>query len=172
MFSVWVLAGLLGVSFVLAVLIYREILRLRHQTHKAWAHIDVQLKRRYELIPHLIETAREHIHHEHEALNRVLEAHSGALAANTVRERADAESAVKPALTHVLGLAEEHPILSCHEVMEALKLELHRTEEKIHFACEYYNEIASTYNRKLRSFPNNILVGLGALRPQELFEPA
>ena len=169
--ALWILGGSVALGLP-PVLMFSKTLRLRQQTQQAWSHIDEQLKRRYELIPHAVETAREYLHHEHELLHHLLEARHRAVNAETVKARAEAEANVHPHLHYFLDLVHTHPELSCHELVSHLKEELHKTEEKIHFAREYYTEIATKYNERLQTFPGRVWQGLGLLQPQELFECA
>ncbi len=167
---IWVLIGVLVLLLFVAIGMYNSLVSLRQQTGNAWAQIDVQLKRRYDLIPNLVETVKGYMKHESETLEKVIQARNMALQAKTVKEKGQAESAVGAALTGIFGLAESYPDLKANENMLSLQEELKSTENKIAFARQYYNDIVTTYNTKTETFPSSIFAGMGGFKPKELFE--
>lgn len=164
------LIGILVVLLIVAISAYNSLVSLRQQTGNAWAQIDVQLKRRYDLIPNLVETVKGYMKHEQDTLEKVIKARNMALAATTVGEKATAEKAVGAALTGIFGLAEAYPDLKSNENMIQLQEELRGTENKIAFARQYYNDIVTAYNTKIEAFPTNIFANMGKFEPKELFE--
>jgi LemA protein len=167
---IWVLIGVLVLLLLIAVGMYNSLVSLRQQTGNAWAQIDVQLKRRYDLIPNLVETVKGYMAHEKDTLERVIQARNQALQANTVKEKATAEAAVGAALTGFFGLAEAYPDLKANTNMMSLQEELKSTENKIAFARQYYNDIVTSYNTKIETFPSSIFASMGNFKPKELFE--
>lgn len=165
-----VIIVILAVIVFAAIGMYNGLVSLRQQTSNAWAQIDVQLKRRYDLIPNLIETVKGYMKHESETLTRVIEARNMALKATTVGEKATAEAAVGSALTGLFGLAEAYPDLKANENMLSLQEELKSTENKIAFARQYYNDMVTRYNTKTETFPSSIFANMGGFKPKELFE--
>ena len=167
---IWVLIGVLVLLLLIAIGMYNSLVSLRQQTGNAWAQIDVQLKRRYDLIPNLVETVKGYMAHEKDTLERVIQARNQALQANTVKEKATAEAVVGAALTGFFGLAEAYPDLKANTNMMSLQEELKSTENKIAFARQYYNDIVTSYNTKIETFPSSIFASMGNFKPKELFE--
>jgi LemA protein len=167
---IWVLVIVAVVAVVWLIAAYNGLVSDRRQTMNAWAQIDVQLKRRYDLIPNLVETVKGYMKHEQDTLEKVIQARNRAVAAQSVHEKATAETAVASALTGFFALAEAYPELRSNENMMQLQEELRSTENKISFARQYYNDIVTSYNTKLEAFPTNILAGMGSFAPKELFE--
>lgn len=169
--------GALIVLIVVLVLIavfliaqYNSLVSLRQQTQNAFSQIDVQLKRRYDLIPNLVETVKGYMRHESDTLERVIQARNRALSANTVGEKAAAESEVRSALSGVFALSEAYPDLKANENMQTLMEELRSTENKISFARQYYNDVVTNYNTKLESFPTSMMASAGGFKGREMFE--
>ncbi len=170
MLLVWVLVGLLVVFLFACIGMYNSLVSLRQQTNNAWGQIDVQLKRRYDLIPNLVETVKGYMRHEQDTLEKVIQARNMALTATSVKDKARAESAVGAALTGIFGIAEAYPELKANENMLSLQEELKGTENKIAFARQYYNDIVTMYNTKIETFPSSIFANAGGFKPKELFE--
>lgn len=167
---IWVLLGIVVLVVFVAIGMYNSLVSLRQQTMNAWGQIDVQLKRRYDLIPNLVETVKGYMKHEQETLTKVIEARNMALRATTVKEKGQAEAAVGAALTGIFGLAEAYPELRSNQNMLSLQEELKSTENKIAFARQYYNDIVTAYNTKTETFPSSIFAGMGGFKQKELFE--
>jgi LemA protein len=167
---IWILIGILVLVLIGSIAIYNSLVSLRQQTGNAWGQIDVQLKRRYDLIPNLVETVKGYMAHEKDTLERVIQARNQALAATGPAEKAQAETAVRGALANVFALTEAYPDLKANTNMLTLQEELRSTENKISFARQYYNDIVTAYNTKLEVFPSNIFAGMGGFKPKELFE--
>jgi LemA protein len=166
----WILAIVVVVLVIWMIVAYNSLVSDRQQTGNAWAQIDVQLKRRYDLIPNLVETVKGYMKHEQDTLEKVIQARNRAVAAGSVHEKAEAETAVASALTGFFALAEAYPELRSNENMIQLQEELRSTENKISFARQYYNDIVTSYNTKLEAFPTNIMANMGGFKPKELFE--
>lgn len=152
-----------------AIAMYNGLVIARQRSVNAWAQIEVQLKRRYDLIPNLVETVKGYMAHEADTLERVIQARNQALNAKTIGERATAEAAVGAAVTGLFGLAEAYPELRASETMMTLQKELTGSEDKISFSRQYYNDATTSYNTKLETFPSSIFASAGGFKPRELF---
>ena len=167
---VWFLV-ILAVVVVIAVIgAYNSLVVARRESMNAWAQIDVQLKRRYDLIPNLVETVKGYMKFEQDTLEKVIQARNRAVGATSVKDKAQAENAVASALGGFFALAEAYPDLKANTNMIQLQEELRSTENKISFARQYYNDVVTSYNTKLEAFPTNIIAGMGNFQPKELFE--
>jgi LemA protein len=189
MIALIVLAVVVAVAAAIAlstVGIYNSLVALRNQFKNAFAQIDVQLKRRYDLIPNLVETAKAYLKHEHETLEDVTKARNIAMAASqtaaanpadsgAVRGLASAEGGLSGALSRLMVVAEQYPDLKANQNMMQLTEELTSTENKIAFARQAYNDSVMAYNTSRETFPNVLLAGMFGFLPAELFhveEPA
>ena len=155
---------------IYAIAQYNSLVALRRQTGNAFAQIDVQLKRRYDLIPNLVETVKGYMKHEQDTLERVIQARNRALSAGTVNEKAAAEGQLTTALHGMFALSEAYPELRSNENMLSLQEELKSTENRISFARQYYNDMVTRYNTSLETFPSSIFANMGGMKPKELFE--
>jgi LemA protein len=172
---IWVVLtflALLVAMVIYGISIYNNLVRLRRETDNAFSQIDVQLKRRYDLIPNLVETVKGYMKHEQDTLERVISARNRALGATTVSEKAAAEGQVSQALSGLFALSEAYPELRSNENMLSLQEELKSTENKIAFARQYYNNAVTSYNVRLETFPSNAIANSGGFKPKDLFEIA
>ena len=167
---IWIVIGLLVVILFVCVGMYNSLVSLRQQTANAWGQIDVQLKRRYDLIPNLVETVKSYMNFEQSTLEKVIQARNMALGARSVPEKAAAEQAVTNSLNGFFAIAEQYPDLKANQNMLSLQEELKSTENKIAFARQYYNDIVTSYNTKIETFPSSIFAGMGGFKPKDLFE--
>ena len=162
------------VLFVIGV--YNSLVSLKLRTDNACAQIDTQLKRRFDLIPNLVETVKGYAKHESETLEKVIEARNKYVAAaGSVEGSAEAEGMLQGAMKQLFALAESYPELKANENFKALQVELTGTEDKIAYARQFYNDTVQMYNEKLMVFPNNIVVsmfGKGKFTPKSFFEVA
>ena len=172
------IAGIIiGVIIVILIIIYianyNGLVGLRNQMKNAWAQIDVQLKRRHDLIPNLVETVKGYAAHERGTLEAVTDARNLAQSvANTgsVAERAQAEGGLSSALARLMLVVENYPNLKANENFLALQEELASTENKISFSRQYYNDSVLKFNNKIQMFPSNIIAGMGGFKPGDFFE--
>jgi LemA protein len=163
------------VVVVWALLSYNRLVRLRNQVDASWAQIDVQLKRRYDLIPNLVETVRGYAAHERGTLDAVVAARGGAIAAARspgVAGRAQAENAVSQTLGRLFALAEAYPDLKANRNFSALQSELAETEDKIAYARQFYNSAVQSLNTAVQTLPTNVIAGVGGFRGRDYFEAA
>lgn len=170
MTGLWIVLILLVLAILFVVGQYNGLVALRQETNNAWAQIDVQLKRRYDLIPNLVETVKGYMEHEKDTLERVIQARNRAVSATTVGEKAAAETQVAAALGGFFALAEAYPDLKANQNMLQLQEELKATEDKIGFARSYYNQVVTQYNTKLETVPTNIFANMFGFKPKDLFE--
>ncbi len=164
-----ILVVLLVLAVVIIIAMYNGMVAAREQVNNAWSQIDVQLKRRYDLIPNLIETVKGYMAHEKDTLERVIQARNGAMSATGVQEKAVAEGQVTKALSGIFALAESYPDLKSNENMLSLQEELKSTENKISFARQYYNDAVTAFNTKLQVFPGSLIAGIFSFKGRELF---
>ena len=164
----FVVCGVLLVLFVVAL--YNGLVRLRNQVKNAWSQIDVQLKRRHDLIPNLIETVRGYMQHERGTLEAVTQARNQAAQAQGVAQQAKAEVALNRALAGLYVVVENYPDLKANQNFLALQEELTSTENRIGFARQFYNDQAMLLNNKVQMFPSNIVAGMFNFQPAEFFE--
>jgi LemA protein len=157
---------------VWVVVTYNKLVRQRNQTRASWAQIDVQLKRRHDLIPNLVETVRGYAAHEREALEAVVRARSGAVsvAGAGVADRAEAENLLTQALGRLFALSEAYPDLKANQNFGQLQRELAATEDKIAYARQFYNSAVQTLTNTIQSVPSNLVAGMFGFRPPEYFE--
>lgn len=176
-----VIVGVIVVIGLAVVGIYNGLVALRNRFKNAYAQIDVQLKRRYDLIPNLVETAKGYLKHERETLEAVISARNAAQSAGskaaanpgdpaTMQALAGAESGLSGALGRLFALSEAYPDLKANQNMMQLTEELTSTENKISFARQAYNDSVMAYNTKRESFPDNIIAGAFNFGPAELFQ--
>jgi len=152
------------------VAIYNSLIRLTNQAKNAWANIDVQLKRRHDLIPNLVEVVKGYAKHEREVFENITRARSAAMQAKGVGALAEAESVLTRALGQLRLVVEAYPELKASQNFLALQEELASTENKIAFARQFYNDSVMFLNTKLQSFPSNLVAGMFRFQPLEYFE--
>lgn len=168
-----VLAVGFGIVLILALWFvgtYNGLVRKRNEVRNAWAQIDVQLKRRHDLIPNLVETVKGYAAHERETLDSVVQARARAVAAQGVGERALAERELGGALGRLMLVVEQYPDLKANQNFLALQEELTSTENKIGFARQYYNDSVMKYNTRIQSVPTNLVAAMCNFRPEDFFE--
>jgi len=150
--------------------IYNGLVRLRNQVKNAWAQIDVQLKRRHDLIPNLVETVKGYAGHEKDTLDRVVQARTRAVAAGDVGAKAQAEGELSQALGRLMVVVEQYPDLKANQNFLALQEELSSTENKIGFSRQFYNDSVMRYNTRIQSFPANVVAGSFGFHEETFFE--
>ena len=152
------------------VSVYNGLVRLRNQVDNAWAQIDVQLKRRHDLIPNLINTVKGYMSHERDTLEAIVKARTAAMAATGPAEAGPAEAQLTGALRGLMVNVERYPDLKASANFLALQEELASTENKISFARQAYNDSVTVYNTRIQTIPANIIAGPAGFRPRDLFE--
>ena len=159
-----------GLLIVGGIIIYNRLVKLRNRTDNAWSQVDVQLQRRYELIPNLVETVKGYASHEAETFEAVVAARSAAQAAGTVEEQAQAENFLTSALRQLFALAEDYPELRATENFQRLQTELSETENRIAVSRQIYNDSTLSYNNSVQTVPTNIVAMLTGFRARPYFE--
>ena len=169
---VWVIVViviLIGLALA-AIWFYNNLVRLRNRVDNAWAQVEVQLKRRWDLIPNLVETVKGYAAHERNVLEAVTQARADALQARGVHDTQAAEAKVSAALADLRAVAENYPALRATENFQRLQADLTETEDEIQAARRIYNANARTYNTRIQIFPNSIVAGAGGFEAREYFE--
>lgn len=170
--ALWVVIGIVVVFLIIMLSTYNGLVGLRNQMKNAWAQIDVQLKRRYDLIPNLVETVKGYKIHERETLEAVTNARNLAqnMSSAGAGERSKAETELSSALGRLLAVVENYPDLKANQNFLALQEELTSTENKISFSRQYYNDSVLRYNNKTQMFPSNMVAGMFGFKAGEFFE--
>jgi LemA protein len=169
----WVMLVLLGVVVALiayGVMIYNRLVGLRNSSEGAWADIDVQLKRRYDLVDNLVETVKGYAAHERQTLDQVIKARQAGVAAGTVQQQAQAENMLTAALRQLFALAEAYPNLKANENFLSLQQSLTDLEEAIQNARRYYNAVVRDLNTRIESFPDMFFAGPFGFKKRDYFE--
>ena len=169
---VWIVIGVIAVIVVIIIGIYNGLVGLRNQTKNAWAQIDVQLKRRFDLIPNLIETVKGYMQHERGTLEAVTNARNLAqsVASGSPGQRAAAEGQLGGAIARLLLVGENYPNLKANQNVLSLQEELTGTENRISFSRQFYNDSVLQYNNKTQMFPSNIIASMTGFKQGEFFE--
>jgi LemA protein len=168
--AVFVLLGIVVLLALYVIALYNGLIKLRNRIENAWAQIDVQLRRRYDLIPNLVETVKAYATHERETLEAVTRARAAAIDAGSVGEQAQAENMVTSALKSLFAVSEAYPDLKANQNFLQLQEELSGTEGRISYARQFYNDTVFRYNTKIQSFPALLIAGPLQFRPREYFE--
>jgi LemA protein len=166
----WILLGLVVLFVVWLVGQFNGLVQLRNQVQNAWAQIDVQLKRRADLIPNLVNTVRGVMKFEQETLERVMNARARALGATTISERGAAEAEVSQGLGRLLAVMENYPELKSNQNALQLQEELTATENKVGFARQFYNDVVMRFNTAQQTFPGNLIAGIFNFKPAEFLQ--
>jgi len=164
------LAVVLGLLVIFVIAIYNSLVRLRNQVKNAWSQIDVQLKRRHDLIPNLVETAKGYMKHERGTFEAITEARSKAMGARNVSEASKAEGALGEALSKFMLVVENYPDLKANQNFLSLQEELSSTENRIAFSRQNYNDQVLFFNNKIQMFPSNIIAGMFSFGKRDFFE--
>jgi len=170
--ALWIILGVVGLLILLMIAMYNSLISKRVRCREAWAQIDVQLKRRYDLIPNLVETVKGYAAHEKETLEGVIAARNAAVSADGVAAQAEAENMLTGALKQLFALSEAYPNLKANENFAQLQEELTTTENKISFSRQHYNDSVAVYNETRQKVPTNIIAGMFNFKAMEFFELA
>jgi len=169
---IWVIVLIVLVLIVAlaAVAIYNRLVRLRNRAENSWAQVDVQLRRRYDLIPNLVEAVKGYAAHERGTFDEVTQARTAAQQAKGVAEQAEAENVLTAAIGRLFAVAEAYPQLRATENFQQLQTQLAEVEQKIAVSRQVYNDTVLTYDNALETVPTNIVASLFGFRPQAYFE--
>ena len=169
--TVWSIIVILLVLVIVFILIYNAMVRLRNRVEEAWSGIDVQLRRRHDLVPNLVEAVKGYASHERETLERTTEARAGAVRAlgSSPRAEAEAEAALSGALGDIRAVVEDYPDLRATENFQRLQRDLTQVEDEIQASRRIYNSNTQIYNTKIQIFPNSIVARIAGFTPREFF---
>ena len=170
MVAVIVVVVIVVVLVLAAMLFYNGLVRTRNRVDNAWSQIDVQLKRRYDLIPNLVETVKGYAGHEKDTLERVIQARNMAINAKSVGEQAQAENMLSGALKSLFAVSEAYPDLKANQNFLQLQEELTSTEDRIAYARQFYNDSVQNYNTRIQTFPRNLIAGMFNFQPRQWFQ--
>ncbi len=167
-----VIAVVVVLLIIILVAMYNSLVKRRNAVDNSWSQIDVQLKRRHDLIPNLVEAVKDYMAYEQETLSKVTEARAAAVAAGArgPAQAAQAENALTESLRSLFAVMENYPDLKASQNVMALQEELTATENKISFARQFYNDSVLTYNNKIQTVPNNIIAGMFNFTKRDYFE--
>jgi LemA protein len=166
----WVLVALVVVVVIAAILVFNRLVALRTRVDNGWSQIDVQLRRRYDLIPNLVSSVQGYAAHERQVFEEVTRARARAIDATAVPEQAQAENQVTRGIRQLLAVAEAYPELKANENFLALQEELTGTESKIAYARQFYNDQVMLLNTLIGSFPSNVVAKVFRFTPREFFD--
>lgn len=170
MATAWIILGVVILLLIITISIYNRLIRLRNQVKNSWAQIDVQLKRRNDLIPNLIETVKGYAKHEKTVLENITKARTSVMKADNIEKKAEASNQLSNTLKSLFAVAENYPQLKANENFLQLQEELSGTENKIAYSRQHYNDMVMKYNTKIEFFPNNILAGMFNFEQKEMFK--
>jgi len=166
----WLIVGVVGLVLVVVVVMYNGLVRDRNRVDNAWSQVDVQLKRRYDLIPNVVETVKGYATHEQQTFERVTQARSAAQSAEGPADQAEAENFLTSALRQLFAVAEDYPELRASENFQGLQAELSETENRIAVSRQIYNDTVLTFNNKVQQVPTNIVASVFGFSEREFFE--
>ena len=170
MIGVYIAAGIVAFLLIALAVSYDRFVRQRNLIKNSWANVDTELRRRYDLIPNLVETVKGYAAHEKEIFEKVAEARNAAISAKSVPDQAQAENQITGALRQLFAVVENYPDLKANQNFLALQEELTATEGRIAFARQFYNDSVLAYNNKVQQFPSRIVAGMFNFTPREFFQ--
>ena len=166
----WVVIGIVGVVILWWIATYNRMIVLRNRIENAWSQVDVQLRRRYDLIPNLVKTVKGYAAHERQTFEEVTKARQAGIDARTVQDQAMAENLITQALKRLFAVAEAYPQLRATENFQQLQEELSGTESKIAYSRQFYNDTVLSYHNLIQAFPAKIIAGMGGFQKRDYFE--
>jgi LemA protein len=167
---VWIVFGVVALIVLWVIVTFNAMITLRNRIDNAWSQIDVQLRRRYDLIPNLVETVKGYAAHERETFEAVTKARQAGIDASSVADQAAAENMITAALKRLFAVAEAYPQLRATENFQMLQEELSGTESKIAYARQFYNDSVLSYHNQIQAFPARIIANLGGFKMRDYFE--
>lgn len=166
----WIALIIIAILVIAVIAIYNNLVRLRQKVKNSWSQIDVQLQRRFDLIPNLVDTVKGYMKHEDEILAKVTELRTSWANAGSVAEKASLDNELSGALKTIMAVSENYPDLKASQNFSELQQELQNTENKISFSRQFYNDSVTMYNTKLEVIPSNIIASIFNFKPEELFK--
>lgn len=166
----WIALIIIVLLIIAIIGMYNNLVRLRQKVKNSWSQIDVQLQRRFDLIPNLVETVKGYMSHEESVLEKVTELRTSWANAGSVKEKAELDSQLSGALKTIMAVSENYPDLKANQNFSELQQELQNTENKISFSRQFYNDSVTMYNTKLEVVPSNIIASMFGFKPEEFFK--
>ena len=165
----WIILAVVIVIAIMVIAIYNNLVTLRQRVQNSWSQIDVQLQRRFDLIPNLVETVKGYMSHEEGTLTKVTELRSSWANAKTIEEKVNLENELSGVLKTIMAVAENYPNLKADQSFNNLQQELAGTENKIAYSRQFYNDTVTLYNTKLETFPSNLIANIFGFKASTLF---
>mgnify|MGYP003370312697 CR=1 FL=1 len=165
----WIILGIVVVLVIALIVMYNNLVQARLKVKNAWSQIDVQLQRRFDLIPNLVDTVKGYMKHEEKVLTDIAQLRTAWANATTVEEKAGLENALSSTLKTIMSVSENYPELQANQNFSELQEELRNTENKISYARQFYNDSVTMYNTKLEMFPSNIIASMFNFKAESLF---
>lgn len=166
----WIILAIIVILVIAFIAMYNGLVSARIKVDNAWSQIDVQLQRRFDLIPNFIETVKGYASHESDTLEKITNLRTSWANANTVAEKASLDGEISTALKTIMAVSESYPDLKANQNFSELSEELRNTENKISFSRQFYNDTVTMYNEKLQVFPSNIIARMFHFTPRDLFK--
>lgn len=167
---VWVILAIIAILIIAIIAIYNGLVSAKMKVDNGWSQIDVQLQRRFDLIPNFVETVKGYMQHESETFEKIAALRTSWANAKTVAEKANLDGEISTALKTIMAVSESYPELKANQNFSELSEELRNTENKISFARQFYNDTVTMYNTKLELFPSNIVASMFHFEKRELFK--
>ena len=168
--ALWIILGIVVLLIIFVISAYNSLVRLRQKVKNSWSQIDVQLQRRFDLIPNLVETVKGYMGHEEGVLEKVTALRTSWANANSVSEKAEIDNQLSGALKTIMAVSENYPDLKANQNFSELQQELQNTENKISFSRQFYNDSVTMYNTKLEVFPSNLIASRFGFKAEDLFK--
>ena len=166
----WIICAIVVVIIIAVIAMYNGLVQARIKVDNAWSQIDVQLQRRFDLIPNFVETVKGYMAHESETFEKIAQLRTSWANTESVSEKASLDNQLSSALKTIMAVAENYPDLKANQNFSELSEELRNTENKISFSRQFYNDTVTMYNTKLEVFPSNLIAGMFNFKARDLFE--
>ena len=166
----WIILAIVLILVIVVISLYNSLIKLRQRVDNAWSQIDVQLQRRFDLIPNLVEAVKGYMNHEKETFEKIAQLRTSWAGANSVAEKADLDNQLSDTLKTIMAVSENYPELKANQNFSELQEELRNTENKISFSRQFYNDSVTMYNTKIELFPSNIIANMFNFKSRELFQ--
>ena len=166
----WITLIIIVLLIIVTISIYNNLIQLRQKVKNSWSQIDVQLQRRFDLIPNLVDTVKAYVKHEEEILTKITELRTAWTNTNTINEKAKLDNQLSNALKTIIAVSENYPDLKANQNFSELQQELQNTEDKVSYARQFYNDSVTIYNTKLEEIPSNIIASLFGFKAEPLFK--
>ena len=166
----WIIFAVVVILIIAVIAMYNGLVQARIKVDNAWSQIDVQLQRRFDLIPNFVETVKGYMNHESETFEKIAELRTSWANSESVAEKASLDNLLSDALKTIMAVSENYPDLKANQNFSELSEELRNTENKISFSRQFYNDTVTMYNTKLEVFPSNIIAGIFNFKARDLFE--